>query len=125
VKLLNKSQEAIPLFYSMRETSDALAGFSSEDVRALNPIGLSEELGAVILPYVSGRRLAHMLQEERFISRHGREKAFEYITRCGSILASYHEHFEDNQRTKIDQAWRDLHYRIGKMREDTESDSES
>ncbi|MCC6457181.1 MAG: hypothetical protein IT328_19660 [Caldilineaceae bacterium] len=111
VKVLKDSKDASRLYQSMRETHDLLSKVHPQQVPDFSPYGYSADLGAVMMPYVSGTSLAAILQTGAD-GAGSLERIRDYVFRCGQILGAYHEKFQDHRRTSLERAVMDFEYRI-------------
>ena len=112
VKLLQDPTEAALLYHSICETNEALGEQLPAQVRPIQALGFSGELGAVVMPYIEGKLLVTMLQKERWTEGNETDKVFDWVTRCGSTLAAYHIKLIDQQGVHTEQAWQDLETRF-------------
>ena len=112
VKLLNTPEHAAVLFNSMCETANALEQIPWEVGLVLRPTGLSEDLGAVIMPHVGGRSLAQILQQDPWASKQRDTDVLKLLHGCGVLLAGYHSQLRDNSEARKQAAWEDIEPRI-------------
>jgi len=76
------------------------------------PLCYSQELNAVIMPYLSGISLETMLQEKLVSQSRIYELVLSLMNRSGKILAAYHLKFQNGRKENIEEAWNDLESRV-------------
>ena len=112
VKLLDTPEQAIQLYDGMCKTACRLEKNAWRESIPLWPRGLSEEFGAVLMPYIHGRTMEDLLKKERLTSPDKVAKALKYMANCGVILAAYHAEFEERGESVLEMAWDNLKRRI-------------
>jgi hypothetical protein len=115
VKVLNDGCEAAALVRSMEELSECLLEDRSGEFLPLAPLGFSDGIGGVIMPYVKGPSLAQLLQGYCLDSSASPNDIAGLVARCGRLLGRYHTRFAVESGCGMAAAWRDLEFRVKKV----------
>jgi hypothetical protein len=107
VKVHSTPSEAAAQFHSMRELASALEG-SSQDTEALMPVALSEDLGAVLMPYIQGRSLSDLLKDGDWASIDFRNELTRFMNVSGKMLGRYHASRAQRAECSWREAWNKL-----------------
>jgi hypothetical protein len=108
VKVLNDACQAAALFRSMEQLAEVLSQDRSGGFLPMAPLGFSDAIGGVIMPYVKGPSLAQVLQGHSAGPPNSHNAIVGLVARCGRLLARYHARFSEESHCGIDEAWRDL-----------------
>lgn len=111
VKVHCTASEAAAQFHSMREVASALEG-SSQDTEAVKPLALSEDIGAVLMPYIEGRSLSDLLKDGDWTSTDFRNELNKFMIVCGKMLARYHASRAQGAECSWREAWNKLSSRV-------------
>jgi len=90
VKIHREPSDAAVHFQSMEEVARGLRAAPSSDFAVVDPLALSRDLGAVLMPYVAGQCLSDLLVFGKWTSEKLRNDVLEIVTNCGALLARYH-----------------------------------
>lgn len=108
VKHCGNGQVALMEYQAMKDTADALDEHAPQVSAPVRPLAVSERLGALVMPYVSGKALSDVLAEEDWSFRNVNTRIADMMDLCGIVLAAYHKHFQENGRKRRPAAWNHL-----------------
>lgn len=111
VKVHLARSEATAQYQSMCELASALEGLA-QDVEVLTPIAFSEDIGAVLMPYVQGKILSDLLKYGDWTSTVFRDELHRFMNISGAMLARYHLGRKQRAECSQQEAWSKLKSRV-------------
>ena len=114
LKLLDRKEDACGHFEGMRDLASALDDLPFIDHLLSTPLGFSSDLGAVLMPYVSGTQLFDLLEREDWSSAN-HDEILNLVNSCGVLLSRYHSKLSPLDESGLQMAWDDLDSRLTKV----------
>ena len=109
VKLLHKREDAWGYFQVLEQMANALAGLESHGIRCFHPLSCSTELGSVVMPYVSGKKMGDLLRNP---SQLAGSSIDDLASKAGALLAHFHDHLPRASASQREEAWIDVGQRL-------------